>query len=80
MNIFTRHPHEVGETYRAHLYTAAGFGMRMIVAGSACVVHSVLPMLFPKTASNTVRALYAQMQGRGQAQMPPPHFLPEYEI
>ncbi|HEU5281097.1 MAG TPA: DUF6356 family protein [Gammaproteobacteria bacterium] len=51
-NPFTQHPHSMNETYVGHAITAGGFGLSMMVAGFACVVHAIFPFLFKKTASN----------------------------
>lgn len=60
-NLFNRHPHSVGETYGQHLASACSFGTRMIAAGTACVLHGVLPFLFVRTGSTTVRHLHDEM-------------------
>jgi hypothetical protein len=59
--LFSEHPSSVGETYAEHLATAVMFGARMVVAGSACMMHGVLPFLFVKTGSTTVRHLHDEM-------------------
>jgi hypothetical protein len=58
---FTDHPKSVGETYGEHLMTALRFGARMVMAGSACMLHGIFPFLFVKTGSNTVRHLHGEM-------------------
>lgn len=55
---FTLHPRSVGETYGEHLQAAAGFGFAMIGAGFACLLHGLLPFLFVRTGSETVRRLH----------------------
>jgi hypothetical protein len=59
--LFSEHPGSVGETYSQHLGTAFAFGARMVVAGSACMLHGVFPFLFVKTGSTTVRHLHDEM-------------------
>lgn len=61
MNIFTDHPKSVGETYSEHFFAATSFGIPMITAGVACVLHGVFPFWFEKTGSNLVRRLYDRM-------------------
>lgn len=84
--IFLRHPHDVGESYGEHFATAAGFGARMMVGGAACIVHAVIPLLFERTASETVKSLYGRMKARQPAfaEQPPafaePGWQIEYEI
>jgi hypothetical protein len=65
--LFLAHPRTVGESYREHAATAAGFGAAMVVGGLACLVHAVVPALFVRTASDTVKRLYARMLMRQPA-------------
>jgi len=60
-NPFTKHPDEVGEGYGKHFAAAAGFGVRMIAGGLACLVHAVFPFLFERTGSETIRSLNATL-------------------
>lgn len=66
LDAFNRHPSSVGETYGQHMAQASGFGMTMITAGAACLVHAIFPFLFEKTASICVQRLHAQMAARGR--------------
>jgi len=59
--LFTDHPAAVGETYGKHLLRALGFGLRMIAAGMACIIHALVPFLFVSTGSRTVAELNEQM-------------------
>jgi hypothetical protein len=59
--LFTEHPATVGETYLQHLHAASGFGLRMLAAGLACLVHAVLPFLFTRTGSDAIADLHARM-------------------
>jgi hypothetical protein len=58
---FTAHPQSVGESYTEHLGTALWFGLRMMTAGFACVVHGVLPFLFVRTGSRAISELNDRM-------------------
>ncbi|MBO9623004.1 MAG: hypothetical protein J7500_09870 [Sphingomonas sp.] len=80
--IFLSHPRSVGESYGEHARTAARFGFTMIAGGAACVVHAVLPFLFVRTASDSVKKLYAQMKARQPAfsQERPAFQQPEWQI
>lgn len=60
-NPFTDHPASVGETYGEHFVMASGFGVRMIGAGLACLIHGVLPFLFVRTGSATINTLHTRM-------------------
>ena len=73
--LFTEHPESVGETYGEHLAHATGFGVRMVGAGLACMLHAWLPFIFVKTGSQAINELYARMsrrvppQGRATSQL-----------
>lgn len=56
-NPFTAHPNSVNETYLVHFKFAIRIGVRMILAGFACSIHSVFPFLFKTTASRTVKEI-----------------------
>ena len=59
--LFTEHPATVGESYTEHMGVAFTFGLRMIGAGLACVMHGLVPALFTKTGSNTIDDLHDRM-------------------
>jgi hypothetical protein len=59
--LFADHPASVGESYAQHFRAAAGFGLVMIGAGFACVVHAILPFAFVTRGSETVTRLYQRM-------------------
>ena len=61
---FTRHPETVGETYGQHMGVAFGFGVTLIGAGLACLVHGLLPFAFERTGSDTVRGLHERLGRR----------------
>jgi hypothetical protein len=63
-NPFTEHPAAAGETYLAHLRAAAGFGLQMVTAGLACLVHALVPFLFVRTGSDCICRLYERMRAR----------------
>jgi hypothetical protein len=58
---FTEHPASVGESYTEHLFRAMYFGMRMVFAGVACLLHGVLPFLFVRTGSRAIAELNDRM-------------------
>jgi hypothetical protein len=58
---FTEPPASVGKAYDEHLRSAGGFSVRMIGAGFARFVHSLLPFVVVTSASSTVRRLYDGM-------------------
>ena len=57
----------MGETYTEHMAVALGYGARLLGAGCAAIVHALVPALFETTASDAIRALHAEMEGRGGA-------------
>jgi len=61
LRAFTEHPASVGETYIEHMGRAACFGVRMIGAGIACLIHALLPFLFVRTGSATIAELNDRM-------------------
>ena len=65
--IFLEHPRSVGETYLAHQRQAFGFGISMIAAGLACMVHGLIPAMFLHTGSDTVSRLHHRLVVRRAA-------------
>ena len=63
-NLFTRHPHSVGETYLEHLEFASISGIKLTFAGIACIIHSIFPFFFENTASETMEKLTAEITAR----------------
>lgn len=53
----TAHLDEVGETYFEHMGIALRIGIHMLVGGLACLVHGLLPFLFIRTGSDTIKRL-----------------------
>jgi hypothetical protein len=51
-NIFTDHPHSIGESYFQHFCFALKFGSQMVIGGLACIMHAVFPFMFKKTGSD----------------------------
>jgi hypothetical protein len=70
LRAFTEHPASVGETYGEHMGRAACFGLRMIGAGVACLVHALLPFLFVRTGSEAIAALNDRMLVNRRAAAP----------
>ena len=58
---FFEHPRSVGESYGEHLRVAGGFGVTMIGAGLACLIHAIVPGLFVKTGSSAIEHLHGRM-------------------
>ena len=68
---FTDHPASVGESYFEHMARAACFGVRMIGAGIACLVHALLPFLFVRTGSAAIAELNDRMVVNRRVAPPP---------
>lgn len=69
---FTEHPASVDESYGQHLGVAGWYGMKMVGAGLACLVHAVFPFLFVSTGSATINRLHFHMTNRLGALTAPP--------
>lgn len=65
--LFMAHPRDIGESYGEHAGHAVYIGIRMLVAGGACLVHALLPGLFVRTASETVADIQDLMTQRAAA-------------
>jgi uncharacterized membrane protein YgaE (UPF0421/DUF939 family) len=65
--MFVDHPRAVGESYVTHAQVASRFGLTLIGAGVACLVHALVPGLFRSTGSRAVQRLYEEMAARRRA-------------
>lgn len=61
ISLFTKHPESVGETYFEHMGMASSFGLKMLAAGCACMLHGIFPFLFVKTGSTAIADLHHRM-------------------
>lgn len=77
--LFLRHPRTLGESYVEHAGAAGRFGVAMIVAGLACLVHAIVPALFTRTGSDAVRRLHDRLGGR-RATPPAPGPAVEWQL
>ena len=64
INIFTKHPEEVGETYLEHMYNAIRYAATFLLLFVVALIHSILPFLFTKTASCVVQEMAKHMEER----------------
>ncbi len=55
------HLESVNETYFEHMAHASGFGLKLIFAGFACLLHGLFPSLCCATGSKTVKDLHDAM-------------------
>lgn len=77
--LFAEHPQALGMGWSEHAIGALNIGGRMISAGTACIVHAIVPGWFTETAGRTVISLHEYMSHR-RAAAPDPGSWPEYEI
>ena len=77
--LFMDHPRSLGMNWFVHGAGAVRIGFRMIGAGSACLVHAIVPGWFTETAGRTVTDLHAYMMKR-RSTAPDPQAWPDYEI
>ncbi len=59
--LFLDHPASVDESYPEHMRVAAGFGVAMLLGSLACFTHALVPALFKRTGSSTVKRLHAKL-------------------
>jgi hypothetical protein len=59
--LFLDHPASVDESYSEHMRVAAGFGIAMLLGSMACFAHALVPALFKRTGSTTVKRLHAKL-------------------
>lgn len=77
--LFLRHPRSVGETYGEHFMMATEFAVSLFVAAVACLVHAVVPALFPSTASRIIATLHNTMVLNRRRRLDR-GFAPDYQI
>ena len=58
------HLGSVDESYGAHQRFAFGVGWSMVTAGLACLLHGLVPALFPTTGSDAIRRLHGVIADR----------------
>ncbi len=58
------HLHSVDEDYLEHMRFASRVGGILIVAGICCLIHSLIPALFPTSASRRIRLLGEALRDR----------------
>lgn len=77
--LFREHPRSLGMSWASHGVGALAIGGRLITAGTACLVHAVVPGLFTQTAGKTVMGMYDHMIRRKAGAANPENW-PDYEI
>lgn len=64
MNLFTKHPSEVGMNYFQHMWFAFSIAGKLVWAGFACTVHALFPFFFTNTTSGIVTELHGKITHR----------------
>jgi hypothetical protein len=64
LDLMTRHPRAVGETYGEHLAVAWSIAAALMAAGFACLIHGLLPFAFETTASRAIARLHGRNSQR----------------
>ena len=77
--MFREHPQSLGMSWLGHGVGALRIGGQLIAAGTACVVHAIVPGWFTQTAGRTVDRLHQQMVHRRAGSSDPDQW-PDYEI
>ena len=77
--LFNDHPRSLGMTWASHGAGAAIIGVRLVGAGIACLIHSIVPAWFTQTAGRTVTDIYDDI-ARRKAGAANPNAWPDYEI
>lgn len=62
-----QHLSSVGESYWQHAEFALRFGLVLVLAGMAAIIHALFPFLFEKTASEAVSYLAERIKTRGKS-------------
>ena len=64
MNIFTKHPKEVGETYLEHMFNAFRYSLTFLFLSMVALIHSIFPFLFTRTASCVIQEMSRHIEKR----------------
>lgn len=77
--LFVDHPRSLGMSWAAHGAGAAVIAARLIGAGTACLIHAVVPAWFTQTAGRTITEMHDEI-ARRKAGAANPNAWPDYEI
>ena len=64
VNIFTKHPNEVGETYFQHLFNSLRYALTFFLLVFVAFIHAVFPFIFTKTASCVIQEMSDHIKKR----------------
>jgi len=62
--LFTAHPHKVGESYFQHCLTAMRFSFQTLYIAIVLFIHALFPFLFETKGSNKILQLANTMKSR----------------
>ena len=62
MNIWTRHPHDVGMTYTEHLLYAFRIGFLLMKIAVMLWIHAIFPFLYTNAASRSLIRVTRDME------------------
>ena len=77
--LFLEHPRSLGMSWASHGIGAMKIGVELIGAGTAVLVHAVVPGWFTETGGKTVTRIYDNIQARKAGSADPENW-PDYEI
>lgn len=63
-NIFTSHPHAIGESYLKHFAFACITGLKLILWGIVAIIHGFFPFAFKTYVSSRIKKLYFRIHQR----------------
>ena len=64
INIFTKHPKEVGETYLQHMMSALRYSLTFLFLFVVAFIHAIMPFLFTRTASCVIQEMARHIEKR----------------
>ena len=64
MNIFTKHPSQVSETYLQHMKKALAFSFKLLGMSCHALLHAFFPFLFVSTVSDKIMDMNDILQRR----------------
>ena len=64
INIFTKHPKEVGETYLEHMFNALRYSLTFLFLFVVAFIHAIIPFLFTRTASCVIQEMARHIEKR----------------
>ena len=62
--LFLAHPRSVGESYLEHSGFAFRMALRLLGAGTAALIHAVVPCLCETTASRIIASMHSEIVTR----------------